>query len=342
PFSIFIESIPYRFYPILALILTLMVSVMGRDFGSMLKAERRARTTGKLIRDGATPASDLTDLGTVTAGKDIPRRWINGVFPIVTLIAITLIGLYVTGKDAIIAAGGSDFSLRIVLANASSFTALFWASLSACVLAIAMTLVQRILPLADIMDAWLHGAKSMVLALVILVLAWSIGYVTKELKTAEYIVQILQHSLSPHWLPVLTFIVAAAISFAIGTSWATMAILMPITVPLAWALVQSYGLDAASSQLLLYGSVSSVLAGSVWGDHCSPISDTTVMSSMASACDHIDHVKTQMPYAIFVAIVGMLVGDIPTAYGFSPYLSIIIAIGIFYLFLRFVGKKVDI
>ncbi|MBU4483959.1 Na+/H+ antiporter NhaC family protein, partial [bacterium] len=107
-------------------------------------------------------------------------------------------------------------------------------------------------------------------------------------------------------------------------------------------LVQSYGLDAASSQLLLYGSVSSVLAGSVWGDHCSPISDTTVMSSMASACDHIDHVKTQMPYAIFVAIVGMLVGDIPTAYGFSPYLSIIIAIGIFYLFLRFVGKKVDI
>lgn len=341
PFMIFLFSIPFRFYPILALILVFMVAVMGRDIGGMSAAERRARKTGKVLRDGALPAADLTDLRLATAADHIPHRWINGLLPILTVIIVALLGLYLTGREAIESSGGSDFSVRNILSNASSYEALFWASLAGCALGAVLSLGQRLLNLSQVMDAWFHGVKSMLLAMVILVLAWSLGAVTKELGTAEYVVSVLGHTLAPELLPVIVFLIAAVISFATGTSWGTMAIIMPIVVPLVWALTQSNVLAAGDAQILLYGSVSSVLAGAVFGDHCSPISDTTVLSSMASACDHIDHVRTQMPYAILAAVVGMFAGDIPTAYGMHPIFSILIAVVIFYAVLRFFGKRAD-
>ncbi len=341
PFYVFFASIPYRFYPILALILVFMVAVMRRDIGPMHRAEVRARTTGKVIRDGASPAADLTDLSAVTAIEGVPQRSLNGLIPIIVVMVMTGVGLYVTGRGGIIAEGGTDFSIKNILANSSSYEALFWASITGCAVGVILSLVQRILTLTQVMDAWFQGAKSMLLAMVILVLAWSIGAVTKELKTAEYIVGLLGNSLPYHFLPVLTFIIAAVVSFATGTSWGTMAIIMPLVIPLAWALSQAGQMADSVSVLLLYGTVSSVLAGAVFGDHCSPISDTTVLSSMTSACDHIDHVKTQMPYAILAAVVGMIVGDIPTTFGFSPFLSIGISVFIFYLVLRFFGKRTE-
>ncbi len=182
--------------------------------------------------------------------------------------------------------------------------------------------------------------KSMMMAVVILVLAWCIGAATTELQAASYLVQILEGALHPAWLPVLTFVIAAAMAFATGSSWATMAIMMPLVIPLADALSRGAGLAPERVDTLLVGVISSVLAGAVFGDHCSPISDTTILSSMASAADHIDHVRTQLPYALLVAIVGMLVGDIPTAYGLSPWISVILGSGILLAVLFFYGKPV--
>ena len=173
-------------------------------------------------------------------------------------------------------------------------------------MAIVLAVGRRVLTLSEAFGAWVQGLKSMMMAIVILVLAWSIGAATTELQAAAYLVQILEGALDPAWLPVLTFVIAAAMAFATGTSWATMAIMMPLVIPLADALSRSAGLGPERVDTILVGVIASVLAGAVFGDHCSPISDTTILSSMASASDHIDHVRTQLPYAMLVGVVGMV------------------------------------
>jgi len=208
--------------------------------------------------------------------------------------------------------------------------------------AVVLSVGQRLLTLHETMDAWLAGMRSMVLAMVILVLAWSLGRTAEVLGTAQFISSIIEGNIPVGLLPVLVFAVAAAISFATGTSWGTMAILLPLVIPLAAELSVGAGLQPDGHYTILLGVVSSVLAGSIFGDHCSPISDTTVMSSMASACDHLDHVRTQLPYAIIVAVTAMLVGDIPTAYGLSPWVSLAVATGILFLALRLLGRRTDL
>lgn len=338
---IFIDTIPYRFYPILTLFLGFLVAMSGRDFGPMLTAERRARLQGKLTRDNALLATDLTESSGVVPPEGIPLRWWNGVIPILTVLVVGISGLYYTGYQGIVGAGGADFSIGNIIGSANSYQALQWAAFLSCVVAVLMSVTQRLLTLGQAMDAWFHGVKSMLFAMIILVLAWSIGEVTVQLHTADYLVQLLKGVLAPHWLPVLTFMVAALVSFSTGTSWGTMGILMPIVIPLASALSLTAGLSTPELHTIILGTVSSVLAGAVFGDHCSPISDTTILSSMASACDHIDHVKTQLPYALLVALTGMLLGDIPTAFGLPPYISIVASLlvltGVMFMF----GKKAE-
>ncbi len=181
----------------------------------------------------------------------------------------------------------------------------------------------------------------MVLAMIILVLAWSLQSVTEVLGTAQFLSAVLQGNVPAQLLPVIVFAVAAAIALATGTSWGTMAILLPLVVPLGATLTVGADFDGGGQYTVLLGVISSVLAGSIFGDHCSPISDTTVMSSMASACDHMDHVRTQLPYALVVAAVGMVVGDIPTAYGVSPWISLAVGVAILWAILRVVGRPTD-
>jgi len=334
---IFIDSIAFRFYPIFTLILGFAIAATGRDFGAMWSAERRARLTGKLYRDGARLATDLPamdDDGRVS-------KWWNGVLPILTVVVVGIIGLYVTGYDAVLDSGGNDFSLSNIVGSSDSYKALQWAALASCLVAIVLTVSQKVMSLDETLGAWIDGMRAMIFAIVILILAWSIGEVTVELKTAEYLVRILEGNLAPHFLPVLTFLVAAIISFATGTSWGTMGIIMPLVIPLSVALSVNAGLDPAGVHLILVGGVSSVLAGAVAGDHCSPISDTTILSSTASSCDHMDHVRTQLPYAILAATVGMLLGDIPTAYGLPPYVSVVAGTAVLIALLYVLGKPVD-
>ncbi len=339
-YSVFIQTIPYRFYPIFALLMVLFISLTGRDFGPMLKAERRAFHEGKLIRDGAQLAHDLTE-STGFSAADKPARWYNGLIPVLTVVIVACYGLYHTGLKSIAEAGDIPVTLGNIISNADSYRALIWASLSGCVTAIILSVAQRIMSLTDALDAWFGGLKSMLLAVLILTLAWSIGAVTEELRTADFLVQALKGTLSPYWLPVLTFGIASIMAFATGTSWGTMAIMMPIVIPLSFALTLDAGFDQVQVTNILYGTISSVLAGAVFGDHCSPISDTTILSSMASASDHIDHVRTQLPYALVIAFVGMLIGDIPTAFGMPNWLALIVGSAVILLIVFVVGKKVE-
>ena len=339
-YAVFIDTIPYRFYPILTLIFVFLVGWMNRDFGPMLTAERRARSTGEVLREGSQPATDLTE-STGSFTSDRPSRWYNGLVPIVTILVVGLYGLYSTGTAALAEEGITSYGVGDIISKSDSYGALMWASLSGCLAAIVLSVVQRILTLVKAIDAWFNGVKAMLLAMLILILAWAIGAVTQELHTAEYLVQILRGTIAPHLLPVLVFLIAAGVSFATGTSWGTMAIMMPLVIPLGHNLSIDAQLTGASYDVILNGVISSVLAGAVFGDHCSPISDTTILSSMASACDHIDHVRTQLPYAVLVAVICMIVGDIPTAFGLSPWISIAVGTAVMTGVLYFFGKKAE-
>jgi len=252
----------------------------------MLKAEYRARTTGKVFRDGATPLSGGSQLRML---ENIPQKTMNMIVPLVALVGISMFGMWWTGG------GTSAESFTAAISAADAMTALLWGATFAVIIAIIMYKAQGIGTLADMMDAFIDGAKMMVLANLILLSAWSIGSVCDEIGTAPYVVNAAKGVISPLLLPMIMFLICNLISFATGTSWGTMAIAIPIAVPLALALGVPLPLG-----------VSAVLTGSVMGDHCSPLSDTTIMSSMFSGSDHMDHTKTQMPYALTASGVAVL------------------------------------
>jgi len=229
--------------------------------------------------------------------------------------------------------------LGSVFGAGNSFKALLWGSSCGCLVALVLALSQRILGLAESLAAWTHGIRSMVVAVVILILAWSIADVCSDLDTSGFMVASLSDVLDPRILPALIFVLAAITAFATGTSWGTMGLLLPLAVPTAFGVAQAAGLDAASAHRILLGAISSVLAGAIFGDHCSPISDTTVMSSMASGCDHMDHVRTQLPYALVVAAVAVLTGYIPAALGLPTPLCLLLGIAVLGGGLFWIGRS---
>ena len=329
PFTVFLSSIPYLFYPILALFMVAAVIVSQRDFGPMHGAEMRARTGGGVFRPGSQLMVNSEETG-LDAPEGVPLRWYNAAIPVLTVVATVLLGLYFDGRGAV-----GPASLWDTFGAADPFKAILWGSLAGCLVAIALATTQRILSLSQALDGWLAGIRAMTMGFVILTLAWSLGEVTSQLATAQYLTQVLEGSLAPELIPVITFVTAAVVSFCTGTSWATMTILLPLVVPL----VVAAGFEAGGGELLV-SSISSVLAGSIFGDHCSPISDTTVLSSMASACDHMDHVRTQLPYALVVAAAAMLFGHVGTSYGLSPWIAHLLGVGVVIGVLRFVGRPV--
>ncbi len=330
-YSVFFHSLAYSFYPFLTLGFVLMIILSGRDFGPMLKAERKARMTLTMETEMANSVSK-------------PAHIIDALIPLLVLIFGTIIGLVATGYDASIwnESGTGFFSkLSTTIGAANSYKALLWASLASLLTAIVMTLLRGNLTFVKVMEEMVEGFKSMFNAVLILTMAWSIALVTKDMHTAEFVSQLLvQWSLSPMVVPVLTFVLAALIGFSTGTSWGTMAILYPLILPSSWLLCQEQGLSVEASMPLFYNVVASVLAGSVMGDHCSPISDTTIMSSLASSCNHMQHVRTQMPYALTVGGVAVLIGVLPTALGLPSWVAFLVAFLILGLIVRLIGKKV--
>jgi Na+/H+ antiporter NhaC len=343
-YSAFIGSIVFRFYPLLALVFGFAVAFSCRDFGPMLAAEKRASTSGNVVGETDVPLSDF-DESVLAPPDSTPRRAINALLPVSTVIAVTIIGLFLTGAAEVERA---DFAhtgewLREVFSNADSFRSLLWASLSGVGTALLLPLAQRILTVRDATAAMVHGFRAMLLALIVLLLAWSLGDACGRLHTADYLVELLSGTMPPQIVPALVFVLSAATAFATGSSWGSMGILMPLVIPICHGMSTSAGYDVGGETyyLLLLGTISSVLAGSVWGDHCSPISDTTILSSMGSGCDHIAHVRTQMPYALTVGAIAILVGDLPTAFGLSPWISLAVGSAIVIGLVRLTGKRSD-
>jgi len=285
-------SVPYRYYSILAIILVLLLVITRRHYGPMLKAEHRAVSEGKVIRDDAQP---LMPTETVLGSAKSSAPWWVFVSSVIVLVIVTLLGMWVTG-------GGDQWwtvSFTEALMNADAATALLWGSFVAYIFAATAVLATKSMRFAEVMDSTVRGMYLMVLANAILVLAWSIKSATEAVGTAEYVVGLATAAGVPAMIvPAVIFLASCFISFTTGTSWGTFGVMMPIAVPMAWQIALAQGADP---YIVTYASIASVFAGGIFGDHCSPISDTTIMSSMFSASDHIDHVNTQLPYALTAA-----------------------------------------
>ena len=331
-YELFLSSIAYSFYPILAILFVILVSSTGRDFGPMYKAEIRARRTGAVLGPDAQVDKAVSDGNELAPVEGKPCRWYNGAIPVLVMIGALIWGLFETG---------SGESLREIIGSADSYSALLWASLLGVVAAALLSGIQRILTIGEIVEAWYGGLKGMMFAMIILILAWSLAGTTEVLHTAEYLVTILGDSLNPGFVPTIVFVLAAITAFSTGSSWGTMGILMPLVLPLAWAVMVTNGMADIGNYHILHSTIACVLAGAVWGDHCSPISDTTILSSMASGCDHMDHVRTQLPYALLVGSVALLLGTLPVGFGLPWWVALITNALILATFLRFVGKPVD-
>lgn len=344
-YTIFVQTIPYRFYNILILMLIVFSALFLKDFGPMLKAERRARSTGKVLADEAKPmtSEEATDL---EPDNKVKLNVWNAIIPIGVLLLAAFYGFYANGYSSIM--GGKDKALISLLTQSPySFVAireafgasdasvvLFQAALLASIVAMVMGISQKIFSLKEAIDIWIRGIKSLAITGVILLLAWSLSGVIKELGTAKYLVSILSNAIPAFILPSIIFIMGSIISFSTGTSYGTMGILMPLAIPLAHAISPDVGYVVIN--------VGAVLTGAIFGDHCSPISDTTILSSMGSAADHLDHVNTQLPYSISIAVITVLFGYIPAGLGLPIIVVLPMAIAVVGLMMYYFGKSPDI
>jgi Na+/H+ antiporter NhaC len=337
-YSLFLQALPYNFYPVLAIAFVFMVAWFGRDFGPMLHAERRARTTGQVSRPGASTGETPHEAAEREPKEGRPQRASNALIPIVVLVVLTLGGIYVTG----VAETGPGAPLRDIIGSGDSYQAMMWASLVAVLVAGTLSLAQRILSLGEVVDAWYAGVRSMILAVIILLLAWSLANVNDVLHAGDFLVSVLGARLSPQILPALVFVLAALTAFATGSSWGVMGIVMPLVVPLSWAVLAANNMAGDPAHMhLFYSAIAAVLAGAVWGDHCSPISDTTILSSLASGCDHIDHVRTQIPYAGLVGLVAVVFGTVLVAYAWPWWIGMLVGLGALAGLLWVLGRPVE-
>ncbi|SDL99119.1 Na+/H+ antiporter NhaC [Catalinimonas alkaloidigena] len=369
-YSMFLSSLRFAFYPLFTLAFIFMLVWMRRDFGTMRKAEQRARLTGRLnetdsVEEGEEESAD----NSFVPVPGVPLRWYNALLPVVTVVGVTLAGLIHTGTASsyaqIVEAGGNPAAetvgaiwpemyrltdateistmrkFGLLIGNADSYIALLWASLSGLILALGLSFAQRIFKLQFAMESMVDGFKAMLPAMLILTFAWALSTVTEDLHTAEYLTSLFSGNVSPGMMPAITFILAAAIAFSTGSSWGTMAILYPLILPATWSIAQAAGLPQAEAMAVMYHVIAVVLGGAVFGDHCSPISDTTILSSLASSCHHIAHVRTQLPYAATVAGVSLLMSILMFNLGARWWLNYPLGLAILFLIVRFVGKPVE-
>ncbi|MBR9859513.1 Na+/H+ antiporter NhaC family protein [bacterium] len=321
-YGIFLDSLKYSFYPILTLIFILILIYLKKDFGPMCSAEKRLEQHRLEAEDKSSETS----------------MW-RGIIPILIILFGTLTGLVITGFSAEVWADqslGFSKKLSLIIGASDSFKALTWASFASLAYAILASI--KVLGLEDSIAQAVEGFKKMIPAILILVLAWSLAEVTNIMGTANFVSGVMEGRVNIVLLPALTFVISALIAFATGSSWGTMAILYPVIITSSWKLGVEAGIAEMDNYQYLLNVISSVLAGSVLGDHCSPISDTTILSSLATECNHISHVKTQMPYALTVGSVSIVCGSILSAVGLPIWICYLIAIIALFSAVSYFGK----
>lgn len=350
-FGVFLQTIPFRFYNILILAFIIISALTLREFGPMYKAEQNARKG--VIHSGENNKSKVyTEEPNEMMDELEPKEGVklscwNAIIPIGSLIIFSLIAFYYSGYSSIMA--GEDEALKAIVtnspfgfqaiqqtfSNADASIALFQSALISSIITIVLAVFKKIFTVSEAIETWIEGMKGLLITGVILILAWSLSSVIKELGTAKYLVGILSGTVPAFILPSLIFILGSIIAFATGTAYGTMGILMPLAIPLAYTI-------SSGDMNLVIVSTSAVLTGAIFGDYCSPISDTTILSSTGAGCDHIEHVRTQIWYSIFVGIIAILFGYIPAGIGLSPFISIPLAIIAMIVFMLTFGKKVTV
>ena len=335
-FAIFVRTIPYRFYVLWALLLVPLSALLSRDFGPMADAELRC-----LKNTRAGEKSDPDEKHPTDPDSDTPQRWYNAVIPILITIAMTVGCLVATGLRSLNETNADDHSLMQIVGAGDSYSSLVYASLSGFGAAALLAWSQRILTMSAIARSAFFGVRTVFSATIILWLAWSLSGITAAdyLGTAAYLGSIFERAIDARWMPTMVFVVASLIAFSTGTSWGTMAILMPLAIGTTFRMLSAGGEEVTPDNTLLVGAIAGVLAGAIFGDHCSPISDTTVLSSQASGCDHISHVRTQLPYALVVGAVSILFGTIPIGFGASVWVMLPIGPCVLIAWLLLVGRR---
>lgn len=318
----FLGSLPYRFYPIFSIFLVFWIAVTGRDIGPM----RRAEAEAVAVVD-EQPAH----------AESRPAPWWLGGLPIIVLVLVTCAIIAWPAITSILARDGRGYTEWLKDANA--YASILYGSIASLTSAMVLTLVTRSGTLRNCFDWMTEGMGRLIGAVMVLVLAWALSSASQELMVGEVVQQwLIEKKFSLEWMPVAVFASAALVSFATGTSWGTMGILCPMVVIVASGLAADMPADRAMH--LFYGSVGSVLAGAIFGDHCSPISDTTVLSSVATGCSLEQHVWTQLPYAMTAAAVGMLAGDVLCArLNWSPAVGIAAGVVLLIIWVRILGRR---
>jgi Na+/H+ antiporter NhaC len=316
-FALFIQSIPFNVYCILAVVMVGIIVLSRRDFGEMLTAEHRSWTEGKLLRDNAVPMQSAEDsLGDLLTDSPKLRFFL---VPVLSLITVVIGGAFYTG----LAASDPGASTLDIVGNAQFVDALLWGTFTMVSVAITLGVVSGVATLDEAMETVIDGFSMMLTALSILVMAWTIGTVTTALGTGVYVTNVAESFVTPTLLPLVVLFAAALVAFSTGTSWGTMAIVTPIAIPLAWSV-------GGGTPALLPVAVGTIFSGAIFGDHCSPISDTTILASTFTGADHIDHVRTQMYYAITVLAVSALLLLTWGATGITPVILLPIGAALLY------------
>ncbi|QDS98255.1 Na+/H+ antiporter NhaC family protein [Adhaeretor mobilis] len=369
--DLFLGSIPYRFYVLASLVLVPLIAFSGRDFGPMLRAERR-----RLKQTKAEETIEEADLDALPT--DVPARWFNAVLPIFATLGVVVWLMYSTGLQNLKSSGAVEpFPLRNILGAASSSLSLQYGALVGLIVAGLLSAVQRLMSWTQFLQAAGKGAKMVLPAIAILWCASSLSRMTgsksvegeptktpyefkdHRLYTGDFLAsKILGNSVespagelteeeaaSPtmtlRLMPTIVFVLAAMLAFATGTSYGTMGIMLPMVIPLTHALLNAAAGAASPTDPILLACVGGVLAGAIFGDHCSPISDTTILSSQACVCDHMAHVVTQMPYALVAGGFSILLGTLPLGWGVSVWLLLPLQVVALVVIVMTFGKKTE-
>ena len=330
-YAIFLLLLPLRFYCLTTLVFVVCNAVLSRDFGPMYRAEVRALRDGKVLRDGARLLTSRTLEDARPATHRLPP-WSHAVWPVAGLVVAALGGMLWFGAGATRAAG-VPFSVfdptvwRLAFgavggSAAGSGQVLFVAALGGTGLALGLAVSQRFLSLSEGLAAWTRGIALVWPAVLILILAWAMKSIADVLHTDVFLASLLGGRVSPLSVPLVTFGLAAGIAFATGTSWGTMGIVLPLAVPLAYSLS-----DGQTAGPIVWLTAAAVLDGAIFGDHCSPISDTTILSATASGCDPLDHVWTQAPYALSCMLLAGLAGYCGVAWGLPVWAAYALLVG---------------
>ena len=316
-FTVFLQSIPFNMYCIFAVVMVGIIVLTQRDFGEMLDAEHRSWKEGKVLRDNANPMQSAEDsLGDVVTDEPSLRFFL---IPVASLITVVFVGAAYTG----VTGAGAGASFIDIVDNALFVDALLWGSFTMVSMGIISGTVAGLMDLEEAMETVIDGFGMMLTAASILIMAWTIGGVTTTLETGIYVTNTAEGFITPTLLPIVVLFAAAVIAFSTGTSWGTMAIVTPIAIPLAWSI-------GGSTPELLPVAVGTVFSGAIFGDHCSPISDTTILSSTFTGADHIDHVRTQIYYAMTVISVAAVMLLVWGATRITPLILLPIGVGVLY------------